>query len=538
MDTATCTAAEYLDALTSFEQAAERLAQADPVMLDSQDVLAALERLEAAARKAPYSQHLLTQVAVEQGLPAQLGYTGMKELLVQRLRLAGGEARDRIHGARDRAPQHGHGLNPEPRYALTAAAQRDGTISDRHALAIESVFAKCRRKIRPDQVAVLEDVLVTAAADVTPEDLTVIGARALAHLDPDGAEPDSDAIARARGLSVGRQDDDLMSPFDGDLSPEGRALLDTILDKLARPGVNNPADADDPVDLTDQDAVTAAAKRDRRTTVQRNHDALVTALRIAIASGELGQHRGLPCVPIITLGIDQLETETGIATTATGGRLPVEDALRMMGANPKYVLVLDLASRPLLLGREKRLASADQRIALYGSEKGCTAPGCDAPATRCQVHHITEWADGGATDITCLTLACDAHHGKVVPATGDFSRGWETITVRQGEYAGRTGWRRTADTTHEHRVNHKHHTDELYRRALESWNARIAELRNLWRAEELRVRYRECVGSIHDDIAAILDGPHGPPTLEALLSEHDDDEPWNWDMPADLRAAA
>ncbi|MGV7637028.1 HNH endonuclease signature motif containing protein, partial [Mycobacterium kansasii] len=88
----------------------------------------------------------------------------------------------------------------------------------------------------------------------------------------------------------------------------------------------------------------------------------------------------------ITLGIDQLETETGIATTATGGRLPVADALRMMGTNPKYVLVLDLASRPRVLGREKRLASADQRIALYGAEKGCTAPGCDAPATRCQVH--------------------------------------------------------------------------------------------------------------------------------------------------------
>lgn len=45
MNTSTCTAAEYLDALTSFEHAAERLAQADPVMLDSQDVLASLERL-------------------------------------------------------------------------------------------------------------------------------------------------------------------------------------------------------------------------------------------------------------------------------------------------------------------------------------------------------------------------------------------------------------------------------------------------------------------------------------------------------------
>ena len=538
MNTSTCTAAEYLDALASFEHAAERLAQADPVMLDSQDVLASLERLETAVRKVPFSQHLLTQVAVEQGLPGQLGYTGMKELLVQRLRLAGGEARDRIHGARDRAPQHGHGVCPEPRYALVAEAQRDGTISDRHALAIEHVFAKCRRTIRPDQAAILEDVLVTAAADVTPEDLAVIGARALAHLDPDGAEPDSDVVDRARGLTVGMQDDDLMTSFGGDLTPEGRVLLDTILEKLARPGVNNPADADDPVDLADQDAVKAAAKRDRRTTPQRNHDALVTALGLAIASGGLGQHRGVPCVPIITLGIDQLETETGVATTATGGRLPVADALRMMGTNPKYVLVLDLASRPLFLGREKRLASADQRIALYGAEKGCTAPGCDAPATRCQVHHITEWADGGATDITCLTLACDAHHGKVTPDTGDFPRGWDTITVRAGEFAGRTGWRRTADPSHEHRVNHTHHADELYRHALERWRARCAELRNLWRSEELRVRYEKCVGTIHDDIAAILDGPHGPPILEALLAEHDADEPWNCQMPADLRTAA
>ncbi|MGC5023402.1 DUF222 domain-containing protein [Tsukamurella sp. DT100] len=538
MKTSTCTAAEYLDALVCFEQAAERLAQADPVMLDSQDVLASLERLETAVRMVPFGQHLLTQVAVEQGLPGQLGYTGMKELLVQRLRLAGGEARDRIHGARDRAPQHGHGVCPEPRYPLVAEAQQEGAISDRHALAIERVFASCRKTIRPDQAAILEDVLVTAAADVTPEDLAVIGARALAHLDPDGAEPDSDVVDRARGLTVGKQDEDLMTALDGDLSPEGRALLDTILEKLARPGVNNPADADDPVDLADQDAVRAAAERDRRTTPQRNHDALVTALGLAIASGGLGQHRGVPCVPIITLGIDQLESETGIATTATGGRLPVADALRMMGANPKYVLVLDLASRPLFLGREKRLASADQRIALYGSEKGCTAPGCDAPATRCQVHHITEWAHGGATDVTALTLACDAHHGKVVPDLTENPRGWDTITVRSGEYAGRTGWRRTADPSHEHRVNHKHHADELYRHALERWRARCAELRNLWRSEELRVQHSKCVGTIHDDIGAILDGPHGPPILEALLAEHDADEPWNCQMPADLRAAA
>ncbi len=295
-----------------------------------------------------------------------------------------------------------------------------------------------------------------------------------------------------------------------------------MLEKFARPGVNNPADADAPVDPTDPDAVRAAAKRDKRTAAQRNHDALAHALRTAIGSDALGRHRGVPCVPIITLGIDQLESETGIATTATGGRMPVADALRMMGANPKYVLVLDLHSRPLFLGREKRLASADQRIALYGSEKGCTAPGCDAPATRCQVHHITEWADGGSTDITALTLACDQHHGRVVPPTETSGRpGWSTITLPHGPYQGRTGWRRTADPSHEYRVNHTHHTEELYREALENWRRHRAQFADHWRAQDLRDLYRTVVGTTYDDIAAILDGPHGPPVLEALLAQHD-----------------
>ncbi|MGV7636939.1 HNH endonuclease signature motif containing protein, partial [Mycobacterium kansasii] len=76
------TAAEYLAALASFEQAADRLASMSPVMLSSQEVLGSLRRLERAARTVPSSQHWLTEVAIEQDLPAQLGYTGAKELLV------------------------------------------------------------------------------------------------------------------------------------------------------------------------------------------------------------------------------------------------------------------------------------------------------------------------------------------------------------------------------------------------------------------------------------------------------------------------
>ncbi|MGC5027006.1 DUF222 domain-containing protein [Tsukamurella sp. DT100] len=520
-----CTAEEYLDALVVFERAAERLAAADPVMLSSQQVLECLRRLETAARKVPYGQNVLAGVAFEQGLPAELGYTGLKELLVDQLRLAGAEARDRMHGAYNRVPRHARGFAPEPKYELIAEAQREGRISERHATAMGRILDKCYR-LNGGDLDDVEEILVTAAESVPPEDIGQIGKRAVALLDPDGAEPDQDRIRRSRELTVSAQGDDLMSDIGGALSPECRALLDVVLEMFARPGVGHPDDVAAPVDPSDADAVRAAAARDTRSAAQRNHDALAHALGIVIGSGGLGSHRGLPCVPIITVGIDQLESETGIATTATGGRLPVADALRMMGANPKYVLVLDLASRPLFLGREKRLASADQRIALYGSEKGCTAPGCDAPATRCQVHHVTEWAHGGATDVTALTLACDAHHGKVVPDLTENPRGWETITIPHGEpYAGRTGWRRGADPAGMHRVNHRRHAEELHREALVRWRTRCAQFRDAWVEQDLRRQFEDSCAD-HELIAKVLDGPHGPPLLEQLLADHDADTAW------------
>jgi hypothetical protein len=36
-------------------------------------------------------------------------------------------------------------------------------------------------------------------------------------------------------------------------------------------------------------------------------------------------------------------------------------------------------------------------VALTARDQGCTFPGCDQPPEHCQRHHITAWADGGAT---------------------------------------------------------------------------------------------------------------------------------------------
>ena len=39
--------------------------------------------------------------------------------------------------------------------------------------------------------------------------------------------------------------------------------------------------------------------------------------------------------------------------------------------------------------------------------------GCGVPAEACQVHHLTEWADGGPTDPHNLVLVCWTHHRQV-----------------------------------------------------------------------------------------------------------------------------
>jgi hypothetical protein len=93
-------------------------------------------------------------------------------------------------------------------------------------------------------------------------------------LNPDGNFSDDDR-ARRRGLTLGPQGPDGMSRLSGWLNPELRAGLDAVLAKWAAPGMCNPADNDPTVEGA---PAHQAINTDTRTTAQRNHDALWTAL--------------------------------------------------------------------------------------------------------------------------------------------------------------------------------------------------------------------------------------------------------------------
>jgi hypothetical protein len=71
----------------------------------------------------------------------------------------------------------------------------------------------------------------------------------------------------------------------------------------------------------------------------------------------------------------------------------------------------DKHGNPLDLGREARLYTPKQRIALAIRDGGCRIPDCDRPASYCEAHHIDQWhADLGRTDIDRGILLCRFHH--------------------------------------------------------------------------------------------------------------------------------
>ncbi|WP_328393653.1 HNH endonuclease signature motif containing protein [Nocardia sp. NBC_00416] len=443
--------------------------------LSDDEVLAAIREVERCARLLTSVQHRLLVEASERALPARLGAKSLKNFLMQTLRLAGADAGARVHQAAWVATFHDMAGYPvPPRLPHTAKALAEGEISADHARGIASVVNRVPRGATHQDREAAEQILAEFARSGSPDDIGRIGDRILAYLDPDGRLTTNTDRARMRGITLGRQRPDGMSPIRGEIDPVLRALLDPVLAKYARPGMCNPDDPAGPqvdADRADPAAPADATARDHRTPAQRNHDALKTLLHSGVIADRLGTHRGVPVATILTMKVDDLENASGVATTATGGTVPLRDALALAERSQPWLAVFDHAGMPLHLGRVKRLASPAQRLALIAALKGCSRPGCNAPASLCAVHHVLEYRRNGTTDVTNLTLACDSCHALIHDGPG----GWKTKTEGpRSPYAGRTVWiaPQHIDPEGIPRINHRHRAGELLAETLLRIHAR------------------------------------------------------------------
>jgi hypothetical protein len=195
------------------------------------------------------------------------------------------------------------------------------------------------------------------------------------------------------------------------------------LAKLAAPGMCNPLDETPCVDgAPSQEAI----EGDPRSVAQRNHDGLVASLRGVLASGELGQHNGLPASIVVTTTLQELEAAAGRGLTGAGTILPMSDVIRLARHAHHYLAIFD-KGKAVSLYHTKRLASPSQRIVLYAKDRGCSAPGCTVPGYYCEVHHVTDYSRCHVTDVNDLAFACGPHHRLLRPG------GWVTRKNAKGD---------------------------------------------------------------------------------------------------------
>ncbi|UEA58737.1 HNH endonuclease [Gordonia otitidis] len=440
------------DVLSRLASVVDELAGCDVSQLSDAGVVEAAAVAERLARRtaAAVTDRLVVE-ASDRNLPRSLGYRDVRDFLAHRLGVGDPAARHRLIAATGSFTSI-VGEKGDPQCPTLARHWGQGLIAPARARAVLEVLDQIPHQIPADVRAAAEAQMAGYGVDFTPKEITNLGTRLMAHLDPDGTVTDDTDRKRRRRLWVNRQGADLMSRLTADLDPATRARLDVVLDAWAKPGMNNPDDDTSPVGpVGDADAelVAQAAARDQRSQAQRNHDAVSALLSQVVDAGVLGRsHRGLPIQVIATTTLAELEAHAGVARTASGTLLPIPDLISMAthstsGGQPFLAVFAEHTSVPLYLGRSKRLASPGQRLALFAAEGGgvCSAPGCTQPASRVAIHHAAkDWAQGGCTDIDQLAPACDMHNSRVGPRPGQYT----TRIITDGPDTGRVAWRLNA----------------------------------------------------------------------------------------------
>jgi hypothetical protein len=108
-----------------------------------------------------------------------------------------------------------------------------------------------------------------------------------------------------------------------------------------------------------------------------------------------------------------------VAVDIDGSRLRyASHEWEMLTCDASYEWVIRGAGgHPIACQHGERHASREQRRNLAFRDGRCCYPGCDAPATWCDAHHVQHHSDDGPTDICNLALLCRRHHG-VIHRTG------------------------------------------------------------------------------------------------------------------------
>jgi Domain of unknown function (DUF222) len=428
-----------LAALEVIETGLDNLGEANLWSLLDDESLEVRERLERLSSRLYGAKLASTRDVDSRGAAVKAGATSLRAWLINRVHLHPGEATREVLLA--------HQLDTD--LPATSAALAAGTITPAAASVIAESDAALRKVATAAERTDAEALLVEFAATSPVRNLSHAAIHLRNRLDPDQGErlekEEEDQVTK-REFKLTPNPDGSSRPG-GYLDKEATAFLRAALDPLAKP---RPAGDGIP---------------DPRTPAQRNGDALVELVELALRSGDLPTQAGQPVQLVVTIGLGDLEARlaravdqpapgagnyhrsprdaheqftdhlfpddagtalrdafarfgayrdqfTGAGVGVLDDGTPVSAAMvRRWACDCQLIpIVLGSHSEPLDVGRASRDPSPALRRAANARDQGCAFPGCDRPPKWCITHHIAYWEHGGETSLTNLVLLCGHHH--------------------------------------------------------------------------------------------------------------------------------
>ncbi len=251
--------------------------------------------------------------------------------------------------------------------------------------------------LRPEAVPTVATALVTLAEQHGTSMMRRLRPRLLADFGHHGALDDLQRrLESAARLSMPHVESGDLTEYQLWMTPEQAATLEAAIGPLSAPVPNEET-----------------GERDLRPAGQRRVEALTDVCRAA--SGlEAETRAGSPATLHVTMTLADLQAETGageVIGSVADSTLISPETLRRLACDAALIPhVLGTADEPLTVGRLERLFNRAHRRHLWVRDRGCTFPGCTAPAAWARAHHVRHWADGGATDISNAALLCQRHH--------------------------------------------------------------------------------------------------------------------------------
>lgn len=375
-------------------------------------------------------------------LAKKQGFRNANVLLASELGIANGEAARLVEVGEATAPrvlltgEHAPAKHPHVGEAVAA-----GRIGMPAASAIIRMLDRVVMTAGRAATESAERTLVGQAPGLTLDALLKVLARAEAYLDPDGVALREDEMRAKESLRM-REDRDGMLHLTAVFGRERGAPIKAALGGYVAARLAAQRDAGATRDTVDagreilgsrhesvdgaagEAAAPESAGPSGETRFADDIDAhrpsipQLQAEALALICEHLAgcKHKDVPvqgATVVVRLSLEDLENGTGFALI-DGVTTPVSvGTARRMAADAGIIpCVLGGESEILDWGRQKRLFTAAQRLALGERDGGCA--GCGAPPAHCKVHHIDWWKrDRGPTDLSNGILLCTSCHHRI-----------------------------------------------------------------------------------------------------------------------------